>query len=198
MTEESKDKDSLDELLEEAQQADPMHQKGEPTPIPQKDDPIEKEPLTPFKEEKQIIKMEAPAAPPASTPELDGLVSKFLSDAMKIAKRAQDRFEEDRAEVQEVIDHLKNKVFNGLKPSSAELESLVAALRVKTDATANMSKLGDMIARIVSSGKGQMQEKTSAFDLDELNHIKQALSLPEFGDTPKDLPDQQADKSMPD
>lgn len=196
MTEESPDKDSLDELLEEAQGADPMHQDGAPSPIPQKDDPIDKEPLVPYTP-KQTIKQEQPPAPPATTPELDGLVSKFLSDAMKIAKRAQDRFEEDRAEVQEVIDHLKNKVFNGLKPSSAELESLVAALRVKTDATANMSKLGDMIARIVSSGKGQMQEKTSAFDLDELNHIKQALALPEFGDTPKDLPEQEADKSTP-
>lgn len=198
MAEESQDKDSLDDLLAEAQEADPMHQEGAPTPIPQKDDPIEKEPLVPYAPKQVVKQEETPTTPPSATPELDGLVSKFLSDAMKIAKRAQDRFEEDRAEVQEVIDHLKNKVFNGLKPSSAELESLVAALRVKTDATANMSKLGDMIARIVSSGKGQMQEKTSAFDLDELNHIKQALSLPEFGDTPKDLPDQQADKSMPD
>ena len=189
MAEKSSDEEDVDSALEEllADTQDPMNQKGAPKPIVSKD-AIDDEPLTPFKKPTVL-----PAAPIAKSPnEIKDLTSKLFVNAMKIVERSQDRSEEDRSEVQVVIDHLMGKMLDGPSISSVEVESLVLALRVKTDATANMAKFGDMIARLVSSSKGQEGEKTSAFDVEELSA---ALNVPDFHDNIRELEPKDAPKA---
>ncbi len=182
MPEESKDNlDALDSLLSETQADDPMHQKGAPTPVPNAETKaLDNEPLQPFQKD------EPP--PPAQAPsELDALVKKFMADGGKVLKLALDRSGEDRSETQEVIDHLKSKLFatEGKSATAGELECLAALLRVKTDATGNLAKLGDTVARLVAAGKGMVTNQSSTFDVDELSEIREALKQPDYKDTPQ-------------
>lgn len=59
-----------------------------------------------------------------------------------------DMTRQDRVETTEYINNLAEMVFNGGDGSSSSKESLVQLMKLKMDATNNMSKIADLMTRI--------------------------------------------------
>lgn len=181
MTDPSSDKDPIDGLLDSLQNDDPMNQ--DEVPLENPDDPdVKKVEIEPLKVHKSL---DAPDGP-VTDPSVDKLATELLNKVRTLTERAMLHFEEDRNEVQEVVDHYKKRLFDDtIKLSPIEHESLGSAMRIKTDATANMAKLGDMIAKVLSSGKSHLGGPAgSALNVEDL-HKK--LETPDYGDTPTNI-----------
>ena len=167
--------EALDDLLETIQSEDPMDHSNEPHPGEEIDEESIPDPAKLKEESEQPKTEEEPKTeePPAVGKEL-------IQDIRSIIKIAKERFSEDRHEAQEIVDYIKDIVMHQEKPSAALVEALVAAMKVKTDATANITRIGDMASRALSSGRDHIDKKTSS-DTD-MEALYEALSTPEYGD----------------
>jgi hypothetical protein len=105
-----------------------------------------------------------PPAPPVSTPveataiqqvdENSEYVRELLSDFKKMSKTLLGRFEEDRGEIQDVLDFLKDKVYNETgAPNEALVSALANTVRTKADSSANAVKLLDSYSKLLAAGK---------------------------------------------
>lgn len=82
-----------------------------------------------------------------------------------------DNFRADRDQQQSVIAHLQDLVFNNPKIKPAVIESLVNAMKVKSESNANFSRMLDSIAKIISAGKGEFSAKQTQTNTSALSQL---------------------------
>lgn len=161
--------EAIDDLLNAIQSEDPMDHTNEPHPGEEIDEESIPDPS----------KLPDPAEPKKD--EKQSAVGKGMVDeVLGIVRLAKERYSEDRHEAQEIVDYIKDIVMHQEKPSAALVEALVNAMKVKTDATANITRIGDMISRALSAGRDHIGKETSS-DTD-MEALYEALSTPEYGD----------------
>jgi len=119
----------------------------------------------------------APPAPGLPTDEAQRVFQKF----MDIANDILNNYKADRAQIEQTIQYLEQMSQLGPKGGRVYIEMLVAALRVKTDASMNAVKVMDAMAKMVSAGKGtpifvQQNQGVAPAELAEL------LKLPKYTD----------------
>lgn len=162
--------EAIDDLLNTIQSEDPMDHTNEPHPGDEIDEESIPDPSKLPEPEKEELKKDD------DSPVGKGMVDEVLG----IVKLAKERYSEDRHEAQEIVDYIKDIVMHQEKPSAALVEALVNAMKVKTDATANITRIGDMISRTLSAGRDHIDKNTSS-DTD-METLYEALSTPEYGD----------------
>lgn len=174
---------ALDDLLNNIQSEDPMNNINEPQPGEDIDDLIPPESKETKKDEKTEGKVESKPESKSEQPKdssISGIGKEFIGDIKDLIAVAKERFREDRDEAQEVIDYLKQVVLTNPKPSVGLVEALVQALKVKTDATANITRIGDMASRALSAGRDHIGKDSSAQQ--DLSALYEALSEPDYKD----------------
>ena len=118
-----------------------------------------------------------PPTPALPTDEAQRVFQKF----MDIANDILNNYKADRAQIEQTIQYLEQMSQLGPKGGRVYIEMLVAALRVKTDASMNAVKVMDAMAKMVSAGKGtpifvQQNQGVAPAELAEL------LKLPKYTD----------------
>lgn len=87
-------------------------------------------------------------------------VREVLQDFSGLSKTIIGRFEEDRREIQEVLDFLKDKVYNSPDGKEGVGEEYVNALantiRTKSDASSNAVRLLDSYSKLLSASKSAL------------------------------------------
>lgn len=91
----------------------------------------------------------------------------------QLTEELMDNYRSDREEIQEVIDHLKNKVYSDPKPKSYFVEGLVTSIKVKSDTNANFIKMLDSFVKLVSTGKSELFAKKVDFGTSDLAKLLQ-------------------------
>lgn len=142
------------------------------------------QPVTPIVENQDLKELlDTPAeaitapAPGLPTDEAQRVFQKF----MDIANDILNNYKADRAQIEQTIQYLEQMSQLGPKGGRVYIEMLVAALRVKTDASMNAVKVMDAMAKMVSAGKGtpifvQQNQGVAPAELAEL------LKLPKYTD----------------
>lgn len=166
MSDENKDlpaNDDLLKLLNEISSEDPIVPETPKTIkvkeqdiIPEIPQPVRDEEVHPKRKVASLAPIEA--AVTQVQPEDNGkYVREVLQDFSGLSKTIIGRFEEDRREIQEVLDFLKDKVYNS--PDGKEgvgeeyVNALANTLRTKSDASSNAVRLLDSYSKLLSSGK---------------------------------------------
>jgi hypothetical protein len=177
------DLEALDALLDEVQSDDQMHHENEPEPEDISDDslPIPESPPENTKAEEtgQIPESQE------ETNNLEAYASEALITVNRLGRIIMTRSAEDRLEVQEAIDSLKQETVNGDNVPASKWEALATLLKVKTDSTTNLTKAGDMITKAMSAGKdhiGKPEKDETNMSKKDLNLILDALEQGEYED----------------
>ena len=120
-------------------------------------------PVAPVKIPK-TIKTTAISAEETSTPTdiLDDMVESFKSTSTVIIGN----FNTDREDLQEVIDHLKEKMFGTGKMERVEIEALASILATKAQQGTNAVKLLDAFAKFMSASKNTKAVDAHGVDFD--------------------------------
>lgn len=166
---------AIDDLLNSIQSDDPMDHNNEP--IPSED--IEPD-LLPDADKLKKDDAPTPEKSKEDDEKMKGVGREFINDIRGLIDVAKERFREDRDEAQEVIDYLKQVVMGTATPSVGLVESLVAALKVKTDATANLTRIGDMAAKALTAGRDHIDKETSSSV--DMATLYEALATPDYTD----------------
>jgi len=140
-------------------------------------DPVIEDDAKPAKIKEAPIIIEATpeiiTAQPIENDKLGNYVVDLLESFKETDSKILTHFDEDRKEIQDVITHLRSRVFGDDKPQRVYVEMLVQALKIKSDTNANAIKLLDSKAKLLASGKphftGTQEEGT--YNLSELEKL---------------------------
>ena len=125
------------------------------------------------KEDTGIVAIEPEEEPREESPEAisslelaRSIIEKFGDISQSIIKN----FDEDRKELDEVIEYFKNEMDNlGTQAPRVYPETLASLMKTKSDATANVVRILDSTIKLVGVGKIVSQsESDNGFDEDEL------------------------------
>lgn len=110
-------------------------------------------------------------------------VREVLTDFKKVSKSIIGRFQEDKDEIQEVIDYLKDKVYNSSEVEESHVIALTNTLRTKADASTNAVKLLDAYSKLLSAGKSALGggggSKSATSDMLELAKLLRQEKFPD-------------------
>lgn len=110
-------------------------------------------------------------------------VRELLSNFKSVSKTIFNRFEEDREEIQDVLDYLKDKVYNDNDATEAHVTALSNTLRTKADSSTNAVKLLDAYSKLLAAGKnsfgGSNKSSSPAKDAIELMKFLQKEQFPD-------------------
>lgn len=134
------------------------------------DDDVE---LKKTKEEKKPAPAEIVDAKPIENDKLDNYVVDLLESFKDTDEKILKHFTEDRKEIQDVITHLRSRVFSENNPQRVYVEMLVQALKIKSETNANAIKLLDSKAKLLAAGRNQFvqTQDEGAFPLKELERL---------------------------
>lgn len=82
-----------------------------------------------------------------------------------------DDCEHDLIQQSEVINHLKNEVFNTPKVKGFYVDNLVAAMKVKSETNASRVKALDAIAKLIAAGKAELFIKQTNTVHDDITRL---------------------------
>lgn len=87
-----------------------------------------------------------------------------------IAEKILDNFDDDRNEIEQTIDQLRDMFQSTPKPQSHIVEGLVTALKTKAELNTNIVKILDAHARLITALKGttMIQGNVTKIDLSSL------------------------------
>lgn len=118
---------------------------------------------------RKVEKLEIKAQENIGRDTIIGAAAKFG----EVTDKYLNNFEADRVELEEVINHLKDVVFNSAEVKGFFVENLVGALKVKSETNSNITKVLDSIAKLISAGKGELFIKRTTTDYSELAKLLQ-------------------------
>ena len=95
-------------------------------------------------------------SPESKVEESEKYAKDFLNKFKVTSDLILERLSADREEQQQILNHLKNVVFNDPDCKGVYVEALANIIRAKSDSNTNTTKLLDSIARMLAAGKDHM------------------------------------------